>query len=73
MIVCLCHRISDQEIVRAVHSGTRSFDDLQDDTRIASACGCCCDSAREVFDHACASSCASGCASTAAPQPATTH
>ena len=54
MIVCLCHRVSDRDIQRAVREGTTSFDVLQDDTRIASSCGCCHDCAREVFDAACA-------------------
>lgn len=52
MIVCLCHRISDRDIVRAVESGVDCFEALQDDTRLASSCGCCHDCAREVFDEA---------------------
>ena len=52
MIVCLCHRVSDRDIRRAVADGTRNFDVLQDDTRLASACGACHDCAREVFDEA---------------------
>ncbi|CAG1019522.1 Bacterioferritin-associated ferredoxin [Burkholderiaceae bacterium] len=54
MIVCLCHRVSDRDIQRAVREGTTSFEVLQDDTRVASSCGCCHDCAREVFDAACA-------------------
>ena len=54
MIVCLCHRVSDRDIQRAVREGTTSFDVLQDDTRVASSCGCCHDCAREIFDAACA-------------------
>ena len=54
MIVCLCHRVSDRDIDRAVREGTTSFDVLQDDTRLASSCGCCHDCARAVFDAACA-------------------
>jgi bacterioferritin-associated ferredoxin len=54
MIVCLCHRVSDREIVHAVRCGTRCFDVLQDETLVASSCGCCHDCAREVFDDACA-------------------
>jgi bacterioferritin-associated ferredoxin len=53
MIVCLCHKVTDREIEAAVRCGTRCFDALQDDTRIASSCGCCRDCAREVFDSAC--------------------
>ena len=52
MIICLCHRISDRDIVRAVQAGTTCFSVLQDQTRVASSCGCCHDSAREVFDAA---------------------
>ncbi|BAL94093.1 (2Fe-2S)-binding protein [Rubrivivax gelatinosus] len=52
MIVCLCHRVSDRDIAAAVESGTRCFDVLQDDLRVASSCGCCHDCAREVFDTA---------------------
>ena len=52
MIVCLCHRISDRDIRRDVAAGVRSFDLLQDETGVASACGCCHDCAREVFDTA---------------------
>jgi len=52
MIVCLCHRVSDRDIERAVREGTTSFEVLQDDTRVASSCACCHDCARKVFDAA---------------------
>jgi bacterioferritin-associated ferredoxin len=52
MIVCLCHRISERDIQRAVREGVSCFDQLQDDTRLASSCGCCHDCARETFDAA---------------------
>jgi bacterioferritin-associated ferredoxin len=52
MIVCLCHRVSDRDIKAAVCAGTRCFEVLQDDLRVASSCGCCLDCAREVFDGA---------------------
>lgn len=54
MIVCLCHRVSDRDITNAVKAGTACFDMLQDDTGVSTACGCCHDCAREVFDAACA-------------------
>ena len=59
MIVCLCHRISDRDIHREVRGGTACFEQLQDDTRVASSCGACHDCAREVFDQALAG--AGGC------------
>jgi len=52
MIVCLCHRISDRDIAAAVRSGTRCFEMLQDETRVASSCGCCLECSRGVFDDA---------------------
>ncbi len=52
MIVCLCHRVSDRDIRRAVAEGTHNFEVLQDETRVASACGACHDCAREVFEQA---------------------
>ena len=52
MIVCLCHRITDRDIQRAVAHGTRDFEDLQDDTCIARNCACCEDCAREIFEDA---------------------
>lgn len=54
MIVCVCHRISDRDIRRAVVDGTASFDDLQIDTGVATRCGRCADCARQHFDQACA-------------------
>lgn len=51
MIVCLCHRVSDRDIAQAVRSGTTCFEILQDETRVASSCGCCLDCARSVFDQ----------------------
>lgn len=65
MIVCLCHRISDRQIQQAVKDGVRDFDELQDDTCIARNCGCCEQTAREVFTHAVAT------ITVHRPQPAT--
>jgi len=52
MIICLCHRVSDRDIRRAVDAGLRNFEVLQDETRLASGCGSCHDCARAVFDEA---------------------
>lgn len=52
MIVCVCHRVSDREIEREVRSGCTSFDDLQSDLRVGTACGACTDCARETFECA---------------------
>jgi bacterioferritin-associated ferredoxin len=60
MIVCLCHRVSDRDIVKAVESGTRCFEVLQDDLLVAVSCACCHDCAQEVFDKACESAAGRG-------------
>jgi bacterioferritin-associated ferredoxin len=51
MIICICHRISDRDIARAAREGCASFDELQDELRVATACGACHDCARETFDQ----------------------
>jgi len=71
MIVCMCHRVSDRDIERAVASGTHCFEVLQDETRVASSCGCCYDCAREVFDDAVAAPCTGRCCQSAAHAVAT--
>jgi len=56
MIVCVCHRVSDRDIAREVGEGCGSFDALQDELRVATACGACTDCARATFDAHCAKS-----------------
>jgi bacterioferritin-associated ferredoxin len=50
MIVCICHRVSDRDIARAVQHGCGSFEQLQDELRVASGCGACTDCARDIFE-----------------------
>ncbi|HEU6456237.1 MAG TPA: (2Fe-2S)-binding protein, partial [Roseateles sp.] len=45
MIVCVCHRVSDRDIAVAASSGCPSFEALQDDLRVGTACGACRDCA----------------------------
>ncbi len=50
MIVCLCHRVSDCDIVRQVGVGSVSFGNLRDELRVATGSGgCCADCARRTF------------------------
>ena len=51
MIVCVCHRVSDRDIAIAASSGCPNFEALQDDLRVATACGACRDCACAVFDE----------------------
>ncbi len=52
MIVCVCHRVSERDIRQAAASGCDSLDALQDELRVATACGACHDCACEVLDQA---------------------
>ena len=51
MIVCICHRVSERDIAHAVRAGCASFDELQDELRVGTACGACGDCARDTFDR----------------------
>lgn len=53
MIVCVCRRVSDRDIHRAAREGVSSFDDLQADTGVGTACGSCVDCARDTWADAC--------------------
>jgi bacterioferritin-associated ferredoxin len=50
MIICVCHRVSDRDIAREARAGCASFDMLQDELRVGTACGACADHARDCFD-----------------------
>ena len=52
MIVCVCHRVSDRDIEREVRHGCASFDELQDELRVGTACGSCLECAHDTFDVA---------------------
>ncbi|TNF58206.1 MAG: (2Fe-2S)-binding protein [Burkholderiales bacterium] len=48
MIVCVCHRVSDQHIARAARNGM-AFDDIQLEFGVATQCGKCESCARAVW------------------------
>lgn len=52
MIVCVCHRVSERDIRRAVLEGCADFDALQDELRVATACGACHDCALDTLEQA---------------------
>lgn len=69
MIICICHRVTERDIACAARQGCKSFDQLQEATQVATACGACHDCAREAFEEH--SACCGGAAHTgAAWQPA---
>jgi len=47
MIVCVCRRVSDREIVRFVRAGM-TFDDVQFELGVATQCGRCEGCARDI-------------------------
>jgi len=49
MIVCVCHRVSDRDIARAVQDGCASFEELQQELKVSTACGKCRGCACETF------------------------
>ena len=54
MIVCVCHRVSDREIVRHAKLGL-GFDDIQFELGVATQCGQCESCARDIVDQCCKS------------------
>lgn len=52
MIVCVCNRVSDRDIVRHVQAGM-DFSDLQLELGVATVCGRCESCAREVVEGCC--------------------
>lgn len=51
MIICVCNRVSDRDIARAVSEGCETFDELQFETGVATCCGCCHDCAKQTFEQ----------------------
>lgn len=50
MIVCVCHRVSDQTIARCARSGM-AFDDIQLELGVATQCGQCESGARSLWSE----------------------
>lgn len=51
MYICICHAISDRQIREVVERGADSLPEVQRHLPVASCCGCCEESAREVIDE----------------------
>ncbi len=54
MIVCVCRRVSDREIARHARAGM-GFDDIQVELGVATQCGRCECSARDIVAQCCMS------------------
>ncbi|TAM04562.1 MAG: (2Fe-2S)-binding protein [Paraburkholderia sp.] len=62
MIVCVCKSVSDRKIRASIAEGMDSFDDLQFELGVATCCGKCEETVREVMAQsgACGSGCCGG-------------
>lgn len=49
MYVCVCHGITERQIVRAVEQGARTLGEVQMQLPVGGCCGRCEDCAREVI------------------------
>jgi bacterioferritin-associated ferredoxin len=49
MYVCVCHGITERQIVRAVQQGARTLGEVQMQLPVAGCCGRCEDCARDVI------------------------
>jgi bacterioferritin-associated ferredoxin len=59
MIVCVCKAVSDRAIRSSINDGVDSFDELQFELGVATCCGRCEESVRDVMAQSgvCASRC----------------
>ncbi len=51
MYICVCHAVTDSQIRKAVDEGATTLPELQCQLPVASCCGRCEDSAREVIEE----------------------
>jgi bacterioferritin-associated ferredoxin len=51
MYICVCHGISEKRLDQAIREGARSFEQLQSCTGVATCCGACEPSARQMLDQ----------------------
>ena len=49
MIVCVCRRVSERDIHRAAREGVDSFEELQSELGVGTACGSCVDCALDTW------------------------
>ncbi len=65
VIICICHRVSDRDIVREVAAGCPDFATLQAGLKVATGCGRCRQHAEMVFDEQVALRACGGCSGAA--------
>jgi len=53
VFACICHAVSDAQVVDAVDAGARSLGELGDSTRAGTSCGTCHDTLEELIETRC--------------------
>ncbi len=48
--VCSCMNVTVGDIKAAIETGAKSYEDVQAKTRVATGCGACADSAKEIVE-----------------------
>ena len=51
MYICVCNAITDREIRQCAELGAQTFDELRDCLGVATCCGKCEGTAREIFSE----------------------
>ena len=49
MYVCVCHKVTDRDILEAAKQGIDTLDDLGQQLKVATCCGRCSDCARSLL------------------------
>ncbi|MCQ2604686.1 MAG: iron-sulfur cluster assembly scaffold protein [Spirochaetia bacterium] len=49
-VICVCNNITDQDIENFVKAGGRTFEELQEKTKIAKVCGGCLEKAKDLLE-----------------------
>lgn len=51
MYVCVCHGVTDKDIVKAIDGGIHTMEGLSNELMVGTCCGRCSDCAREVLNE----------------------
>lgn len=52
MIVCVCKAVSDRRVQQCIDAGASSVEELQIELGVATCCGCCEDTVRDMLEQA---------------------
>lgn len=52
MYVCVCNSVTDRDIMKAADAGASTLEDLSDQLKVATCCGCCANCAKNLLREA---------------------